>query len=77
MPIDPDFPRNHQVIGKHKHSDGQHYHFVWGPGRLADAAENEDVKAAYAARNEELVPIGAMVLWLLLIGIAALQTAPV
>lgn len=58
MPIDPDFARNHQVIGKHKHSDGQHYHFVWGPGRLADAAENEDVKAAYAARNEELVPIG-------------------
>ena len=37
MPIDPDFPRNHQVIGKHSHSDGQHYHFVWGPGRLADA----------------------------------------
>ncbi|MGA9149696.1 MAG: hypothetical protein WBZ36_03880 [Candidatus Nitrosopolaris sp.] len=57
MPIDPDFLRNHQVIGIHKHSDGQHYHFVWGPGRLADAAENEDVKAAYAARNEELVPI--------------------
>jgi Histidine kinase-, DNA gyrase B-, and HSP90-like ATPase len=21
------------VIGKHKHSDGEHYHFVWGPGR--------------------------------------------
>ncbi len=58
MPIDPDFPRNHQVIGKDKDSDGQHYHFVWDPGRLADAAENEDVKAAYGARNEELVPIG-------------------
>jgi len=62
MPIDPDFPRNHQVIGKHRHNDGQHYHFVWGPGRVADGAENE----AYAARNEEL-----------LIGTAALQTAPV
>jgi len=58
MPIDPEFPRNHQVIGKHSNSDGQNYHFVWGPGRLADAAENEDVKAAYAARNEEIVPIG-------------------
>jgi NAD-dependent dihydropyrimidine dehydrogenase PreA subunit len=60
MPIDPAFPRNHQVIGKHRHSDGQHYHFVWGPGRLAAAAEAEfdNVKAAYAARNEELVPIG-------------------
>jgi len=55
MPIDRYFPRNHQVIGKHRHSDGQHYHFVWGPGRLADAAENKDV---IAARNEELVPIG-------------------
>jgi NAD-dependent dihydropyrimidine dehydrogenase PreA subunit len=31
---------------------------IWGPGRLADAAENEDVKTAYAAKNEELVPIG-------------------
>ena len=36
MPIDQDFPKNHQVIGKHKHVDGEHFHFVWGPGR-ADA----------------------------------------
>jgi hypothetical protein len=21
MPIDPEFPKNHQVIGKHKHAD--------------------------------------------------------
>ena len=40
MPIDPDFPRNHQVIGKHMLSDGEHYHFVWGPGKTAEAAEN-------------------------------------
>ena len=33
MPIDPDFPRNHKVIGKHNHADGEHFHFVWGPGR--------------------------------------------
>ncbi len=34
MPIDPDFPKNHhQVIGKHKHSDGEHFHFVWGGAR--------------------------------------------
>jgi iron-sulfur cluster repair protein YtfE (RIC family) len=26
MPIDSDFPNNHQVIGKHKHADGEHYH---------------------------------------------------
>jgi hypothetical protein len=58
MPITPDFPRNNQVIGKHMHSDGEHYHYVWGPGRTAEAAENEEVKSAYASRNEELVPIG-------------------
>ena len=29
MPIDPDFPKNHQTIGKHKHTDGEHFHFVW------------------------------------------------
>ncbi|MPZ08336.1 MAG: 4Fe-4S dicluster domain-containing protein [Nitrososphaeraceae archaeon] len=58
MPIDPDFPKNHEVIGKHNHSDGEHYHFVWGPGRTAEAAEKEEVKAAYAERGEELVPLG-------------------
>ncbi|NAL78771.1 4Fe-4S dicluster domain-containing protein [Nitrososphaera sp. AFS] len=58
MPIDPEFPGNHQVIGKHDHADGQHFHFVWGPGNPSDAAANPDVKAAYAARNEELTPIG-------------------
>jgi hypothetical protein len=46
MPIDPEFPKNQQVIGKHSHSDGQHFHFVWGPGRTAEAAENEEVKKA-------------------------------
>ncbi|MGC1133192.1 MAG: ferredoxin family protein [Nitrososphaeraceae archaeon] len=58
MPIDPDFPKNHQVIGKHKLPDGEHYHFVWGPGKIAEAAEKEEVKAAYTARGEELVPLG-------------------
>jgi len=46
MPIDPDFPKNHQPTGKHQHSDGEHFHFVWGPGRAAEAAENEEVKSA-------------------------------
>lgn len=58
MPIDPDFPKNHRVIGKHQHSDGEHFHFVWGPGRAAEAAENEQVKKAYEARGEQLVPLG-------------------
>ena len=32
---------------------------MWGPGREgAEAASNDEVKAAYKARNEELAPIG-------------------
>ena len=58
MPIDPDFPKNHKVIGKHKHTDGEHFHFVWGPGKTAEAAENEDVTKAYKARGEQIVPLG-------------------
>jgi hypothetical protein len=44
MPIDSEFPRNHQVIGRHNHADGKHYHFVWGPGGPSDAASNQDVR---------------------------------
>ena len=58
MPIDPEFPKNSQVIGKHQHSDGQHFHFVWGPGRTVEAAENEEVQKSYQARGEELVTLG-------------------
>jgi NAD-dependent dihydropyrimidine dehydrogenase PreA subunit len=59
MPIDPDFPRNHQTIGKDKHADGEHYHFVWGPGRSdAETATNSEVQEAYKARGEEYVPLG-------------------
>ena len=58
MPIDQEFPKNHQVIGKHNHADGQHFHFVWGPGRTAEAAENEEVKKSYEARGEQIVPLG-------------------
>jgi hypothetical protein len=36
----------------HNHGDGKHYHFVWGPGGPSDAASNQDVREAYAARNE-------------------------
>lgn len=58
MPIDPKFPTNHKVIGVHNHADGQHYHFVWGPGSFSDASEDTDVKEAYYTRREDLVPIG-------------------
>jgi hypothetical protein len=60
MPIDAAFPKDHRVIDKHKHSDGQHFHFVWGPGR-ADAetsTTNCDVQEAYKATREEYSPIG-------------------
>ena len=58
MPIDPDFPKNHQVIGKHAVSDGEHFHFVWGPGKPQEVAINEEVKSAYSSRGEEQVPLG-------------------
>ena len=44
-------------MGKHKNADGS-FHFVWGPGKLGEAAENSEVRAAYESRNEELVPLG-------------------
>jgi NAD-dependent dihydropyrimidine dehydrogenase PreA subunit len=31
---------------------------MWGPGRVDEAAGNDEVKAAYAAKNEEQVPLG-------------------
>ena len=31
----------------HMHSDGEHFHFVRGPGRV-DEAKDENVKSAYA-----------------------------
>jgi NAD-dependent dihydropyrimidine dehydrogenase PreA subunit len=59
MPIDTAFPKNHRLIDKHKHSDGQHFHFVWGPGRAdAERSTNSDVQEAYKARGEECSPIG-------------------
>ncbi len=58
MPIDPEFPKNHKIIGKHKNVDGR-YHFVWGPGRSdAESSENTEVQDAYKERNEEYVGLG-------------------
>ncbi len=58
MPIAEDFPAGLEPLGKINHSDGDHYHVMWGPGREDEAANNDEVKAAYAARKEELVPLG-------------------
>lgn len=59
MPIAENFPEGLKPIGKIMHSDGEHYHLMWGPGREGqEAANNDEVKAAYAARGEKLVPLG-------------------
>ena len=52
MPIDEEFSKNHHTIGKHKHADGEHYHFVWGPGRSnAETSTKPDVQAAYKEKG--------------------------
>lgn len=59
MPIAENFPEGLKPIGKIKHADGENFHFMWGPGRDdAEASKDEKVRSAYAARNEELVPLG-------------------
>jgi len=59
MPIAENFPEGLKPIGKILHSDGEHYHLMWGPGREGqEAANNDEVKAAYAAKGEKLVPLG-------------------
>ena len=58
MPIAEDFPAGLEPLGKINHSDGEHYHVMWGPGKEDEAANNDEVKAAYAARKEEIVPLG-------------------
>ena len=58
MPIAEDFPAGLEPKGKINHSDGEHYHVFWGPGKEGEAASNDEVKAAYAARNEDIVPLG-------------------
>ena len=59
MPIAENFPEGLKPIAKISHSDDEHFHWVWGPGRPdAEASKNEDVKKAYAARGEEQVSLG-------------------
>jgi len=58
MPIPEDFPKGMKPIGRIALEDGEHFHFMWGPGRKAEAAENKEVIEAYKARGEKLEPIG-------------------
>lgn len=59
MPIAENFPEGLKPIGKIMHSDGENFHFMWGPGRSdAEAFSNDEVKAAYKAHGEKQVPLG-------------------
>lgn len=59
MPIAEDYPKGLKPIGKIMHADGEHFHWVWGPGRSkAEAFESDAVKAAYKAHGEKQVPLG-------------------
>ena len=59
MPIAENFPEGLKPIGKIMNGDGEHFHFVWGPGKKgAESLTDSDVVAAYAARGEEQVPLG-------------------
>ena len=37
MPIAENFPEGLEPIGKISHSDGENFHWVWGPGKKANA----------------------------------------
>ena len=59
MPIAENFPEGLKPVGKINHSDGENFHWMWGPGRKdAEAFSNDDCKAAYKARKEKQVPLG-------------------
>mgnify|MGYP002700514560 FL=1 len=60
LQIPEDFCHNDaEPKGKTSHGDGENFHYIWGEGRTDGAAfSNEDVKAAYAERGEEQVPLG-------------------
>jgi NAD-dependent dihydropyrimidine dehydrogenase PreA subunit len=60
MPIDENFPEGLKPIGKIMHSDGEHFHWIWGPGQLKEASQNEDVKGDYKKRSEKLEPLGVI-----------------
>ncbi len=59
MPIAENFPEGLKPVGKISHADGEHFHFMWGPGKSdGEAFSNNDVKAAYEARGEKQIPLG-------------------
>ncbi len=64
MPIAENFPEGLKPLGKISLDDGN-FHIMWGPGKdknvdgsQAEVLADSEVVAAYAARNEEQVPLG-------------------
>ena len=64
MPIAENFPEGLTPTGKINLDDGN-FHIMWGPGKKintdgsqAEVLADSDVVAAYAAKNEEQVPLG-------------------
>ncbi|TLX94242.1 MAG: ferredoxin family protein [Thaumarchaeota archaeon] len=58
MPIPEDFPKGFKPIGRISLADGEHYHFRWGPGKLAEASKDEKCIEAFKARGEKIEPVG-------------------
>jgi len=65
MPIAENFPEGLKPIGKISHSDGENFHWVWGPGKTkntdgseAEAFTDANVVAAYKEHGEKQVPLG-------------------
>jgi len=58
MPIPEDFPKGFKPTGRISLADGEHYHFRWGPGKLAEASKDEKCIGAFKARGEKIEPVG-------------------
>jgi NAD-dependent dihydropyrimidine dehydrogenase PreA subunit len=65
VPIAENFPADLKPIGKINYSDGEHFHWIWGPGKTkntdgsqAEVLADADVVAAYTSRGEQQVPLG-------------------
>jgi hypothetical protein len=62
MPIDQNFPKNHQVIGRHKHADREHFHFVWVQGDpMQNLQRRKKFKQSTKGRGEESTTVMVMV----------------
>lgn len=58
MPILEDFCVDKKPIGKIKHADGEHYHWVWPSQGLCEASQDEKVLEAYKKNGEKMEKLG-------------------